>query len=339
MLRCLELAAKGMGDVAPNPLVGAVLVYHDKIIGEGYHEQYGQAHAEVNAINSVSGKELISQSALYVNLEPCAHHGKTPPCVDLVLEKNIPRVVIANQDPFHQVSGRSIKRMKDAGIEVVENVLKEKGAWLNRRFFTYHQKKRPYIILKWAQSRDGFFAKDSLQQTWISNKLSKKVVHRWRSEEAAIMVGTQTAITDNPQLTNRYWGGKQPVRILLDRQLKVSPSNHLLDDSTPTLVLNESKSEKTGHTEYIKVNFDNTLLSQLMDELYQRELQSLIVEGGAGLLSSFVEAGLWDEARIITGDVFFGSGIKAPVLQGDIYSEDHLGSDQLLVVKNSSYGL
>jgi diaminohydroxyphosphoribosylaminopyrimidine deaminase / 5-amino-6-(5-phosphoribosylamino)uracil reductase len=318
MLRCFELASLGLGHVAPNPMVGSVITYNEKIIGEGYHSKYGQAHAEVNAINSVIDKSLLSKSPLYVTLEPCAHFGKTPPCADLIIKNHIPKVVIANIDPFSQVKGKGIEKLKNAGIEVVTGVQKEAGERLNKRFFTFHSKFRPYVILKWAQTQDGFI--DVLrtpahpqQPNWITNRQARMLVHKWRTEEQAIMVGTNTALCDNPRLNVRDWEGNSPVRVLVDRTSRLPQDLHIFDNSVRTLVFTEKVVKKDSeNTEFIKIDFSEETPKHIMNELYNRNIQSLIVEGGARLLSSFIKAKLWDESRIFTGNSLFGNGVPAP---------------------------
>ncbi len=336
MQRCFELAVKGLGYAAPNPLVGSVVVHENKIIGEGYHEKYGSAHAEVNAINDVMAKHgatVLNQSTLYVNLEPCAHFGKTPPCADLIIEKQIPKVVIANTDPNILVAGKGIDNMRNAGINVITAVLEEEGKFLNRRFFTFHKKKRPYIILKWAQSADGFFTKNNHEQNWITGQTSKKLVHRWRSEESAILVGKQTVMTDNPQLSNRYFDERcQPLRIVLDKRLEIPSHYHLMDHSLSTLILNSISNEKTGNTEKIKLPFQN-IAQEVCEVLFSKSITSVIIEGGAKTLQLFIEQNLWDEARIFTGKVIFESGIAAPDIIGTTLSKGMVGADELLILK------
>lgn len=335
MKQCLDLAKLGFGNVAPNPMVGCVIVHRNIIIGTGYHQKCGEAHAEVNAINSVKNKNLLKDSTLYVNLEPCAHYGKTPPCSNLIIEHKIPNVVIGCIDSFSEVSGKGIAKMVASGIKVNVGVLEKESLELNKRFFTFHNKKRPYIILKWAQTIDGFIDverhceersnlthKDGNTSTplseqssdnWITTPASKKLVHQWRSEEQAIMVGTNTALNDNPQLNVREIKGKNPLRIVLDLNLRLPEELHLFDKSTPTLVLNGIKNEKEDKLEFIKIKKDN-LIQEILNELYKKEIQSVIIEGGAQLLTSFINQNLWDEARVFTGIKKFEKGLKAPVL-------------------------
>ena len=320
MQRCLDLAAQGIGNVAPNPPVGAVIVYQNRIIGEGYHQQYGQAHAEPNAINSVlpQDKHLLSQSTLYVSLEPCAHFGKTPPCSDLIIKTGIPKVVIASPDPFELVNGQGIEKLRAAGIEVTIGVFQTEANWLMRRFLTYHQHQRPYIILKWAQTANHFIAPTNKQQQWISNSFAKMLTHRWRTEEQAILVGTNTALADNPQLTARLWTGKQPLRLVIDRygRLQNKPL-HLLDNSLPTVVFTQTHPNQNvnqANLQYIPINFEHQPLQQILHFLYQQKIQSVIVEGGAALLNSFIDANLWDEARVFTAPIYWDNGLTAPLL-------------------------
>lgn len=338
MQRCIELASNGLGNVAPNPMVGAVMVHENKITGEGFHQQYGQAHAEVNALNRAiadSGESLLANSILYVNLEPCSHTGKTPPCTDLIIEKKIKKIIIGNIDPYEKVSGSGIRKLKSAGVEVVQGILEDDCRELNKRFFTFHQKKRPYVILKYAQSMDGFIApaNATAENRWITNEYSRQRVHQWRSEEQAILVGTNTARKDNPSLTVRDWSGKNPLRIVLDRDLSLNNQLHLFDHSTPTYVINERKNEKSENLEFIQLDFSNNFLKELLSILHQRNIQSMIVEGGAKLLQSFIDENLWDEARIFYGSQFLNHGLKAPALTGTITSEEQILNDKLVVLK------
>ncbi len=325
MSRCLQLAKLGAGNVAPNPMVGAVLVYNDVIIGEGYHQQYGGPHAEVNCFDSVVQhmQAFISQSTLYVSLEPCSHFGKTPPCADLVIQNKVAKVVIACRDPFEKVNGAGIEKLKAAGIEVVEGILKKEAEELNKRFFTFHQKKRPYIFLKWAQTKDGFIAKPGFERLAISNALSNIFTHNMRAGEAAILVGTNTALHDNPALTTRHWPGRQPLRIVIDKHLKLPGGINLFSDDHPTVVINHLKQQQQGQIYFHKIAAEQDLLEQLMNYLYERKIQSLIVEGGSILLSSFVTRNMWDEAVIITNKkLSIQQGIKAPSLPADKFVTD-----------------
>lgn len=340
MQRCLELAALGMGEVSPNPMVGAVVVHNDRIIGEGYHRKYGQAHAEVNAINQViehhgNFAELLSDATIYVSLEPCAHYGKTPPCADLIIKHRIPKVVVGCRDPFEQVDGKGIEKLKAASIEVIADVLKDECRWLNRRFFTRVQKQRPYIILKWAQTSDGFFAPYDGTQHWITGPESRKLVHQWRGEEDAILIGKNTAKADNPQLNVRYGKVKAPKRVVIDRRLELDAALNVFDQSVETLVFNEVKTDIDGKIKYIALeDFERFVPQYILFQLYLQDIQSVIIEGGAYTLNSFIEAGLWDEARIFTGQTNLTDGIKSPVINGIIAGEYLIGADNLKVLHN-----
>jgi diaminohydroxyphosphoribosylaminopyrimidine deaminase / 5-amino-6-(5-phosphoribosylamino)uracil reductase len=330
MHRCLELARLGAGHVAPNPMVGAVLVYGDRIIGEGYHRQYGKAHAEVNCIDSVKEPGLIAESTLYVSLEPCAHFGKTPPCADLVIAKGIPRVVVGCRDPFPQVAGKGIEKLLAAGVEVIFGVLEAECMALNRRFFTFHMRHRPYIVLKWAQSADGKMAGVG-ERTFISNWVTNRLVHRWRSEEASILVGTGTALADDPALTARLWGGPDPIRLVIDRTLRLPGDLQLFDGKVRTIVFNEVRHAEGGMTEYFQVAADGNLVHQVIAGLHRLKIQSVLVEGGARLLQSFIDADLWDEARVITSEgLELSGGLPAPELRGGrVVSREKLLTDTI----------
>jgi diaminohydroxyphosphoribosylaminopyrimidine deaminase/5-amino-6-(5-phosphoribosylamino)uracil reductase len=331
MHRCLQLAKLGAGQVAPNPMVGAMLVYQDCIIGEGYHEHYGQAHAEVNCINSVSEANLllIEKSTLYVSLEPCAHYGKTPPCADLIIQKKIAQVVIGCRDSYEEVNGRGIEKLLKAGVVVIAGILEKEALDLNKRFFTFHTKKRPYIILKWAQSQDDKIAKEDFSAVKISHDITNRLVHKWRSEEAAILVATNTALYDNPSLTNRLWQGNNPTRLVIDRQLKLPGSLHLFDRSVKTIIFNQQKDEERNGLLFYKLSDEEKLLPGLLNALYQLKIQSVLVEGGAKLLQSFIDADCWDEARVITNEeMMIGHGIQSPQLKNNYLIEvDKIGQD------------
>ncbi|WP_241684882.1 bifunctional diaminohydroxyphosphoribosylaminopyrimidine deaminase/5-amino-6-(5-phosphoribosylamino)uracil reductase RibD [Cyclobacterium xiamenense] len=333
MRRAMELASLGLGQVSPNPLVGCVIVHKGQVIGEGYHERFGQAHAEPNAIASVANKGLLPASTLYVTLEPCAHHGKTPPCADLIVRQQIGRVVVGAVDSNPLVGGKGIARIEQAGISVVTGLLEPEIRYQNRRFFTQMEKKRPFILLKWAQTRDGFIARTNYDSKWISNPLSRQLVHRWRAEESAILVGTHTAHYDNPRLNVRDWTGKNPLRLVIDRRLRLSQELHLFDDSQPTLIYNEKQAKQAGQTEWVRLNEDFGL-QHLLDDLQQRNIQSLMVEGGAALLRDFIGQGLWDEARVFTGNTHFGLGIPAPILPGFPTEQIKLDQDLLQTYTN-----
>lgn len=336
MQRCLDLALLGIGDVAPNPMVGCVIVHNGLVIGEGYHMKFGGPHAEVNAIRSMKNPELLTESTLYVSLEPCAHFGKTPPCSDLIIEKRIPRVVIGTVDPFAEVAGKGIERMQKAGIEVEVGILEKKCRTLNRRFFTFHEKKRPYIILKWAQTLDGFIDTDRTETqhpTWITNALAKRLVHKQRSEESAILIGTNTAEYDNPALTVREWSGSQPIRMTIDRTGRLNSGLTIFDQKVLTWVFTGVEKPDTENLIFIKLDFERNILPQMMDELYRREILSVIVEGGNELLNSFLELNLWDEAFVYTGNQFFGKGVAAPNISGKVIAYRKLDDCKLHVLK------
>jgi len=323
MHRCLELAAKGAGYVAPNPMVGAVLVHNDAIIGEGWHQQYGQAHAEVNCINDAianGNAQLLSSATIYVSLEPCAHFGKTPPCADLIIKHKIPNVVVGCRDPFPEVDGKGIEKLQSAGIDVTIGILEVDAKKLNKRFFTFHKQHRPYIVLKWAVTADGFIG-DPSKRLLISNEYSNRLVHRWRSEEAAILVGTNTALKDDPALTNRLWSGPSPTRLIIDRQLQLPKTLQVFDGAVPTIIFNTIKIEEANNLLYVKLEENPSLLPQLLQSCYKAGIQSILVEGGAQLLQSFINEKKWYEARIINSSIKAGSGIAAPILENAILQD------------------
>jgi len=348
MLRCLELALLGAGYTAPNPMVGAVLVHGDRIIGEGYHRQYGQAHAEVNCIAAVKEEDepLIQGSTLYVSLEPCAHFGKTPPCADLIVVKRIPRVVIGCRDPFPQVNGKGIDKLLAAGVEVTLGVLEKECIQLNKRFFTFNTLHRPFILLKWAQSANGKIAEAGRTpgegaRTLISNEYTNRLVHKWRSEETAILVGTRTALSDDPALTVRSWKGPNPIRLVIDKENRLPPTLKLFDRQTPTIVFNTLRHKEEGHEEdgnlrYYQLDTDGSLLRQLVGALYQLKIQSVLVEGGARLLQSFIDEGYWDEARVITNnELEIPEGLASPELKDpQLISREILFSDTVRYYNN-----
>ena len=317
--RCIQLAKNGRCNAAPNPMVGAVIVHNDTIIGEGYHIRCGEAHAEVNAIRSVKDERLLKESTIYVSLEPCSHYGKTPPCADLIINKGIPKVVVGCMDPFSMVAGRGIRKMREAGIEVTVGVLEKECQQLIRQFVTFNTLKRPFITLKWAESADGFI---DLHRTGghpfiFSSPLSSMLVHKRRAEHAAILVGRRTALLDNPSLTTRSWYGKNPVRMVIDKNLTLPSHLSLFDGSTPTIVFTAQKDTPSlPQVEYILLDFERDILPQIMEVLYERKLQSLMVEGGSILLQSFIDSGCWDEAFIEHSDKRLSDGIKAPKLTG-----------------------
>ncbi|MGH2645960.1 MAG: bifunctional diaminohydroxyphosphoribosylaminopyrimidine deaminase/5-amino-6-(5-phosphoribosylamino)uracil reductase RibD [Ginsengibacter sp.] len=323
MDRCLQLAELGAGNVAPNPMVGAVLVYEDKIIGEGYHQKYGEAHAEVNCINSVTeeNKFLIEKGTLYVSLEPCSHYGKTPPCADLIIKNKIRKVVIGCKDVYKEVSGSGIQKLHNAGVEVITGILGKECIELNKRFFTFHQEFRPYIILKWAQTADRKIG-DAEKRIFVSNQYSNRLVHKWRSEEAAVLIGTNTALQDDPLLTTRLWPGNNPVRIVIDRELKFPQELKVFNKDAKTLIYNLRENLTVENLVYIKLENEN-FIEQMLQSLFEMNIQSIIIEGGTKLLESFINAGLWDEARVITNEqLILGNGIAAPEVEGFILEKE-----------------
>ena len=333
MQRCLELAQLGLGNAQPNPLVGSVIVYNDTIIGEGYHQQYGAEHAEVNAINSVEDKTLLKKSTLYVNLEPCSHYGKTPPCADLIIKHEIPHVVIGAIDEYSAVNGKGVKKLEAAGVKVELKILEAEAKALNKRFYTFYAKKRPYIILKWAQTMDSYMDIDrskAEKPLKITNALADKLVHKWRSEEQSILVGTTTAIMDNPQLSVRNWEGKSPLRIIIDKNLKLSDDFNLLDKSIPTIVINFLKDEQNENMSFVKINEQN-FLSELLNVLFEKGIQSLIVEGGSFTINQFIKADLWDEARVFISKQVIHTGVKVPNFPGELSVETEVGDNRLLI--------
>lgn len=340
MKRAIELALLGAGNVSPNPMVGAVVVVNDQIIGEGYHEKYGQPHAEVNAIQSVlnnfpNATELLKQATLYVTLEPCTHFGKTPPCADLIIRHDIPRIVIGCRDPFDSVNGKGIEKLLLAGKEVSTGILETECLELNKRFFTRVQKQRPYVILKWAQTGNGFFAPENHQQRWITGKESKLLVHKWRAEEDCLLIGKNTAIIDNPQLNVRLVQGRNPKRAVIDKNLALPPHLNLLDNSQDTFIFNAIETKIDGKNKYISIeDFDHFLPQYILYQLYLQDVQSVIVEGGVTTLESFIKHDLWDEARIFTSEDYWERGIKAPAIRGTQISSDKIGLDILTILKH-----
>lgn len=318
MKRCFQLAKMGAGYVSPNPMVGAVIVYNGKIIGEGYHKKYGEAHAEVNAVNSVKDKSLLKDSTIYVSLEPCCHYGKTPPCAKLLVDSKLKKCVIANRDTNPKVDGGGIKILKDNGIEVVTGVMEEEGRWLNRRFFCNQEKKRPYIIIKYAQSKDGFIDIDreenSDQNYWFTNDAMKVFVHKQRAEEDAVMVGYNTVVNDNPSLTVREYSGKNPLRVVYDRDCSLSKDRKIFDSSSNTIVFNNLKDSIEGNIEYIKLDSKENYLEEILSKLHVKGIGSIIVEGGKNTIEAFLENNLWDEAYVLTGNGTIGNGTKKPAI-------------------------
>ncbi len=343
--RCIQLARNALGNTYPNPLVGSVLVYKDKIIGEGWHNKAGEPHSEVNAIRSVQNEKLLNKATIYVSLEPCNHYGKTPPCSDLIIASGIKKVVIGTVDPYAEVSGKGIKKLLDAGCEVIVGVLEAECKELNQRFFTFHQKQRPYIILKWAQTANGFIApesRDTREPVWITNSYSQQLVHKWRAEEQAILIGTNTAIEDNPKLTSRLWKGKNPTRIVLDQHRRIPKLSALYDGKVKTIFFcgrlpdlsSEEEQNEIKNISFEQIDFNADVAEQICRVLFRNKIQSVIVEGGAKTLQTFIDANLWDEARVFTGKGIFQSGIKAPDITGKLINEKELGSDNLKIYKN-----
>ncbi len=339
--RCIDLAENASGNTFPNPLVGSVIVYNNEIIGEGYHSQAGKNHAEINALNSVKDKKLLKKSTLYVNLEPCSHWGKTPPCAEAIVKSEIPRVVVGTIDTTEKVAGKGIEIMKKGGIEVKTGILEQDSRWINRRFFTFNEKKRPYIILKWAQTADGFIdkirEKDAKPQpTWITGIQEKLIVHKWRTQEQAIIVGTNTALNDNPELTSRYWFGKNPLRLVIDKKNRIPKNYKIFDNSVNTIIFNENENnDENKKVILVKINIDFDILEQILLYLYKINIQSLIVEGGKKLLQSFIDKNLWDEARIFKGFVNFKNGLKAPEFNKELERIAHFEKSDLFFVKNN----
>lgn len=334
MQRCIELAEKGLGNTYPNPLVGCVIVKNDEIIAEGWHKKAGAAHAEVDAIQKVIDKSILEECTLFVNLEPCNHFGKTPPCVNLIIDMRIPNVVIGCQDSNEKVSGKGIKKLIESGCNVITGVLEKECQTMNQRFFTYHEKKRPYIILKWAESKDGYIApKNQIEPFWMTSSESKKLVHKWRAEETAILVGRVTAEKDNPCLTVREVEGENPIRIVIDKNLKLSTDLNLFNNNSKTIVFNAIKSGKNDTNNFIRIDF-NILINNILSELYKLNIQSIIIEGGSKTLQSFIDENMWDEARIFTANKTLVEGVKAPTIEGGIISEEDIGGDQLKLMSN-----
>ncbi|MCW4468439.1 bifunctional diaminohydroxyphosphoribosylaminopyrimidine deaminase/5-amino-6-(5-phosphoribosylamino)uracil reductase RibD [Flavobacterium sp. MFBS3-15] len=350
MQRCLELAQNGLRAAMPNPSVGAVLVHEGRVIGEGHTSPYGGPHGEVNCINSVAeaDRHLIPEATLYVSLEPCSHHGKTPPCCDLIIRRQIQNIIVGTVDPNEKVAGNGIKKLREAGKEVTVGILEKECREINRRFFTFHEKLRPYVILKWAESADGFLSpskksfggsvagsREEKKPVWITNSYSRQLVHKWRSEEAAILVGTQTVLDDNPQLDVRDWTGPDPVRIVLDRTGRISGDHSVKNQKIKTIVLTE-KTDLTNleNLLYENVPFDSNLPKAIMEALHRHNLLSVIVEGGRQTLQTFIDAGLWDEARVFKGRAVFNDGTKAPILGSVPITRQHIQDDELLIFRN-----
>lgn len=329
MQRCLQLALKGLGNVSPNPMVGCVIVHDDKIIGEGYHQKYGEAHAEVNAINSVKNKPLLKSSTLYVSLEPCNHFGKTPPCADLILKYGIPNVVIGIQDPFEKVNGSGIKKLIDAGVHVTARVLEEECREINKRFFTFHIEKRPYVILKWAQSKDGIIGKKN-QSLRISNELTRVINDTWRTQEDAVLIGGETARVDNPHLTVRTIEGRNPMRIILSKSGDLPANSNLFNGSATTLIYTNNNLQYANCETVVMPDENN--LDFLLSDLYQRNIQSLIVEGGSSALNQFIKEDKWDEIRIFESEDMLEDGILAPTINLVNSLTEQIDNNQLKII-------
>lgn len=338
--RCIELAKNGLGTTYPNPMVGSVVVYQDKIIGEGWHKKSGEPHAEVNAINAVKDKSFLKNATIYVSLEPCSHFGKTPPCCDLIIKNKIPNVVIGTVDSNVKVAGKGIKKLIEAGINVTVGVLEAECKELNKRFFTFHEKKRPYVILKWAESQDGFIApsknlRNEKKPVWITNEFSRQLVHKWRSEEQAILVGTNTVVDDNPKLDVRDWTGNNPIRIVLDQNNRITKNSHIYDNNTKTIIFSQLANTTIGENIIFEVvDFTQNLAQQILNELYQHNIQSVIIEGGRQTLQTFTDENLWDEARIFIGNKSFENGIKRPNIALGRSEKHSIGNDELVISRN-----
>ena len=343
MKRCIELAKNGLGTTYPNPLVGSVIVHDGKIIGEGWHKKAGEPHAEVNAVNSVKDKSLLKEATIYVSLEPCSHFGKTPPCCDLIIANEIPNVVIGTVDPFSKVAGNGIKKLIESDKNVTVGILEDECNELNKRFFTFHQKERPYIILKWAETADGFIAPempkpvqhDKLKPVWITNEFSRQLVHKWRSEEQAILVGTNTVIEDNPKLDVRDWKGNNPIRIVLDQNNRIPKESHIFNNQAKTIVFTKSTAsfrKEIGIFETIV--FRKNIAQQIVQILYKHQIQSIIIEGGRQTLQTFIDEKIWDEARIFIGNISFQNGTKAPIIALKNIEKHAIGSDELIISRN-----
>lgn len=333
MRRALELATLGQGHVSPNPMVGCVIVHEGRIIAEGWHRKYGEAHAEVNAVQAVADKDVLRQSTVYVTLEPCSHFGKTPPCADMLISHGVPKVVICNVDTNPLVGGTGVARLKAAGIDVVSGILEKEGRILNRRFFTFMEKKRPYIILKWAQTRDGFIAREDYDSKWISNEYSRILVHKSRALEDAVLVGSNTALHDNPKLNVRDWSGRNPLRVVLDRSGSLPVNLNLFDKQQPTICYNSTRDDLKENLEYVRIE-DTDFIGGVVKNLYRKKIQSVIVEGGSQVLNYFIQNNLWDEAMVFEAPTDFGKGISAPAITGNPDRTINIEDDQLKIYFN-----
>ncbi len=340
--RCIQIAKNGLGTTFPNPMVGSLLVHNDTILGEGFTSAYGGPHAEVNAIRSVQDKTLLKDATLYVTLEPCSHYGKTPPCCDLIIASEIPNVVIGTLDPNEKVAGKGIEKLRAAGCHVQVGLLQKECREHHKRFLTFHEKKRPYIILKWAESADGFIAptaekrKNARAPHWISSLASRQLTHKWRSEEQAILVGSNTVLEDNPQLNVRLWSGNSPVRVVLDRELKINDDFHVMDGSGNTMVLTESSDSNKfiNEIQYETLLFSKDIAPQICTVLHKNNIISVLIEGGARTLQTFIDANIWDEARVFIGKNDLGNGLKAPTLKSSLKSSKKIGPDLLKCYTN-----
>jgi len=334
MRRCIQLAKIGQGNVSPNPMVGAVIVYNDKIIGEGYHKNFGEPHAEVNAINIVEDKSLLSESTIYVSLEPCAHFGKTPPCANLIVESQFKRVVIGSSDPHSKVNGKGVSILKENGIEVISGILERECNEVNKHFFTFHKKRRPYVFLKWAETKNGFIDNGGNKGnvSWISCKETQSLVHTWRKEHQSILVGRKTVENDNPSLTVRKITGKNPIRIVIDSKLQLNQSSLIFNDDAPTIFLNSVKNLKEGSNEFIKMEDINP--RTILEELYRKNILSVLIEGGSSTLQSFIDADLWDEAKKIKGQSTFEKGTKAPTIKTPMSHTESFFEDEITTFIN-----
>ncbi len=336
MHRAMELARLGFGSVSPNPMVGCVIVLEDKIIGEGFHQQHGGPHAEANAINSVVDKKVLAECDVYVSLEPCAHFGKTPPCANLLAQHKVKKVYISNSDPNPLVAGKGIEILRNAGTKVETGILENEGFDLNKRFFTSIDKKRPYVILKWAETADGYIARNNFDSKWISNELSRKIVHKWRAEEDAILVGKNTARYDNPTLNVREWEGKDPIRLVIDHHLDLDKNLNLFNKEIPTICYNHHRSSEEKNLSFVKLSEEN-FLHELLIDLHKKNIQSLIIEGGAATFNGFIHEGLWDEARVFVASTCFGDGIKAPQLSNANFDgKENIMGDTLTYFKKEN---
>ena len=339
--RCIELAKNGFGTTYPNPMVGSVIVYNNQIIGEGWHKKAGEPHAEVNAVRSVKDKSLLKKATIYVSLEPCSHYGKTPPCCDLIIANEIPNVVVGTIDPNEKVAGNGIKKLIAAGVKVTTGVLEKECHELNKRFFTFHNKKRPYIILKWAESQDSFLAPEKIvdqerKPVWITNTYSRQLVHKWRSEEQAILVGTQTVVDDNPKLNTRDWSGNNPVRVVLDQNNRISRDSFILDDSVKTIIFTKSEINFSAeNTTFEVIDFNQNIIPQILAVLHQNQIQSIIIEGGLKTIQAFIDQDIWDEARIFIGKTTFGTGTRTPILQKKTTTKTYIQNDELIYIRNN----